>query len=245
MTEHPFTCPNCLSTLIINDYSSEYETDCNSCGAKVSIVPTFKPKSPEMTPGTRIAFTGILVVSALIGALGACMLMGRWSFWATFALIGSMIYLTSKLFLNRYHLTKIDDFSEREMSHVYIATAGDKFNDLVNLALKELPSKFKNRLKEINIVVEDLPDNSVVEKLKLGSNRSLAGLYQGIPLTQRSVWHGNRMPDKITIYKKNIENYCFTEVTLKKEIQRVVRHELGHFFGFNEYELREFEGRNK
>ncbi len=245
MTDQPFSCPNCHNTLTIDTYPQNNQIVCNNCAATVSLFPTFKSKHPQTPVNVRAAFLGILTITALIGAIGACMLMGKWNFWATFFLIGGIIYLIERLFLSKYYLIKLENFVEHDISHIYIQSKGEQFNELINNSLSELPEKFRNQLKDINIVVEDLPDNSIIQKLGLRSNRQLAGLYQGIPLTKRSVWHGNRMPDKITLFKKNIESYCLTETALKTEIKRVVRHELGHFFGLNEEELRRIEKRDR
>lgn len=245
MTDSSFTCTNCRTELIVDENQVDSEIKCHNCGIDSLIVPIFKTKVPEIPVDVRAAFIGILAIVALIGGLGACMLMGRWNFWVTFALIAGMIFLIERIFLNRYHLTKIEEFIEQEIRHVYIQSYGERFNELVNEAIAELPDKFKIYLKEINIVVEDVPGDDVVTKLRLASNRSLAGLYQGVPLTKRSVWHGSRMADKITIYKKNVESYCATDAALKREIKRVVRHELGHFFGFDEEQLRRIEKENE
>ena len=236
-------CPNCFNdTMMGKDMDTPY-IDCNNCGATISFIPTFKKKIPKVANDARLAFIGIIIVAVLIGALGACMLMSGWSFWTTFALIGGMIYLIEMIFLNKYYLLKIEEDSLQEIPGSYVDTNGERFNDLVNQAISELPNKFKTKLKDVNIAIEDLPGDDIVERLKLTSNRSLAGLYHGIPLTHRSVWHGNRIPDRITIFKKNIERYCATEELLKDEVKRVVRHELGHFFGLSEIELKKIEGR--
>ncbi|MGR3316935.1 MAG: metallopeptidase family protein [Candidatus Anammoxibacter sp.] len=243
MSNKYFTCPNCHKELIVDNEPIDDFTDCYNCGAKVSIIPTFRRNAPEISVNARLAFAGIIVIVTFVGAIGACMLMAGWNFWVTSALIGGMLYLIEMIFLGKYTLTKIEDDIDQEMMGVYVSHDGEVFNELVNKAIDELPDKFKNKLKGINIVVEDVPGNDTVKKLGIRSNRSLAGLYQGIPLTHRSVWHGNRLPDKITIFKKNIESYCKSDATLKREIKRVVRHELGHFFGLNEDELRKIEGR--
>ena len=210
---------------------------------KFSFVPTFIKNVQKTSIDTRLAFAGIIVVVTFVGALGACMLTAGWNFWATSAFIGGMLYLIGNLFLGKYSLAKIDDDFGQVITGVYISHNGERFNELVNQSIDELPGKFKNKLKDINIVVEDVPGNDTIKKLGIRSNSLLAGLYQGIPLTHRSVWQGNRLPDKITIFKKNIESYCKTDAVLKREIKRVVRHELGHFFGLNEEDLRILEGR--
>ncbi|MBI2559608.1 MAG: metallopeptidase family protein, partial [Planctomycetes bacterium] len=72
----------------------------------------------------------------------------------------------------------------------------------------------------------------------LPSNRVLSGLYQGVPLTRRSSLYGGVLPDKIIIYRKNIEASCKSRSEIKKNVQRVVRHEVAHHFGFTDKQIR-------
>lgn len=242
MSTNPFTCPNCQHTLDVNKESVNTPINCPNCNTNVLFVATIKEDALETSRDINTAFSGILTVAALLGALWAAMLMGGWNFWTSSALTGGMIYLIARLFLNRYYLSKKVEYMEEETGdYIYLPAEGGRFNRLVNEALAELPKRFRDKLREINIVVEDLPGADTIKQLDLKSNRTLAGLYHGIPLTHRSVWHGVRLPDRITLFKKNIEAYCPSEAALKMEIQRVVRHELGHFFGFNEEELRRLE----
>ena len=237
------TCPNCLTELI-SEEAGVSETKCPQCEAKISFIPTYLNSPSETDISAKSAFSGIIIVIAIIGAIGACMLKSGWNVWATIALTGTIIYITKKLFLNKYTITRIEEETTLEIADISECKDSKQFNDLVNLAIGELPVKFKNKLKDINIVIEDMPDEKTARNLALKSRRNLAGLFHGIPLTHKSVWHGSRLPDKITIFKENIERYCSSDVQLKREVKRVVWHELGHFFGLNEEELRKTEKRN-
>ena len=104
----------------------------------------------------------------------------------------------------------------------------EKFEKVVKEALKKLPKIFRKKLENIEIVIEDGP---VMQK-------SLLGLYQGIPLKRRGFWYGNVMPDKITLFKDNIERLSRSEEDLKEWINKVLIHEIGHYFGFGEEDLR-------
>lgn len=236
-----FTCPNCRYELNVSHGPISLPVNCQNCGVKVFLIPAFKEDSAEKSKDIRAAFFGLLTVAGFLGALGAAMLMGGWNLWTTLVIIGGMIYLAGKIFLNKYSLSKKIEYIKEEgrEDHIYVFPQDDKFNQIVNQALSELPKRIKDKLKEINIVVQDAPDDIAVKQFGPESNKTLAGLYQGIPLTQRSVWHITRLPDRITIFKKNIERYCASDKSIKKEVKRVVSHELGHFLGLNEEELQE------
>jgi predicted Zn-dependent protease with MMP-like domain len=118
----------------------------------------------------------------------------------------------------------------------------DEFEELVSKALKELPKRFRDRLENVVIVVEDDPPREILRVLGLKSPQRLLGLYQGVPLKHRGMRYGNVLPDQIVIYQRPIENLARTRQELLRQIRQTVMHEIGHFFGLAESDLREIEG---
>ena len=104
----------------------------------------------------------------------------------------------------------------------------DAFREIVEDAVAGLPEFFRSKLNNIDIVIEDGPVD----------RRGLLGLYQGVPLKKRGAWYGNVLPDKITLFKKNIERISRDRKDLEEWVRRVLIHEIGHYFGFDEQELR-------
>ena len=114
-----------------------------------------------------------------------------------------------------------------------------EFENLVMKALKELPKVFKDRLGNVDIVIEDEPDMDTIRALGLGSSGHLLGLYRGVPLKTRTHYYGMVLPDKITLYKANIERSCKAKrEDLYKEIRHVLQHEIGHHFGISDQRLK-------
>ncbi len=109
-----------------------------------------------------------------------------------------------------------------------------KFEDTIQKAFDALPPKFRDNVENVEIVVEDYP------RTDRDSGSTLLGLYHGIPLTKRGVWYGTTpvLPDRITLYQKNIERLCTSEEEIAKKIYEVLFHEIGHYFGMNEKEIR-------
>ncbi len=98
----------------------------------------------------------------------------------------------------------------------------------VKKAVSALPKTLRKKLENVEIVIEDEP---IREK-------NLLGLYQGVPLKHRSIWYGNVLPDKITIFKQNIERIAGNDNEIQRIVEDVVFHEIGHYFGFDEEDLR-------
>ena len=114
-----------------------------------------------------------------------------------------------------------------------------EFENLVTKALKELPKVFKDKLENVDVVIEDEPNMDTVKALGLGSRGHLLGLYQGVPLKARTHYYGMVLPDKITLYKSNIERSCkATREDIYKEIKHVLQHEIGHHFGISDLRLK-------
>jgi predicted Zn-dependent protease with MMP-like domain len=118
----------------------------------------------------------------------------------------------------------------------------EEFENLVSKALADLPKRFKDRLENIALVVEDAPSPEIIRELGLRSSLNLLGLYQGVPLKHRGIHYGNVLPDRIVIYQRATEAGIRTPEELILRIRRTVMHEVGHFFGLAESELRGLEG---
>ncbi|HNY35817.1 MAG TPA: metallopeptidase family protein [Candidatus Pacearchaeota archaeon] len=120
----------------------------------------------------------------------------------------------------------------------------ERFEQLVNEGIKDIPQKFLDKLNNVGIVVEDDPTPEQLKKLKIRKNYVLFGLYEGIPKIKR--WgYADVLPDKITIFKNPIEKSAQSEKEIKRIVKETVWHEIAHHFGMNEKEVREAELRKK
>jgi predicted Zn-dependent protease with MMP-like domain len=115
----------------------------------------------------------------------------------------------------------------------------DEFEHTMARAFQHLPALFKDKVENVELIVEEMPSASAAGSVHSDS-RSLLGLYQGVPLTQRGTWYGMTpvLPDRITLYKQNIERGCRTDDEIRKRIYEVLCHEVGHYFGMNETQIR-------
>ncbi len=113
------------------------------------------------------------------------------------------------------------------------------FAELVRLAMERIPASFEPYLADISVDVEPMPDRATCVSLGIRDPRDLLGLYRGTPLTERSVEHISRMPDRITIYHHNIERMCRSRAQVIDQVRKTVLHEIGHHFGLDEDDLDE------
>jgi predicted Zn-dependent protease with MMP-like domain len=107
-----------------------------------------------------------------------------------------------------------------------------RFQELVQLAIESVPDELRDRISNVEFVIEGEPPRG----------EPLLGLYQGVPLTQRTTAYGGVPPDKITIFRGPIERlYRHDPVLLREEVRRVVLHEIAHHFGISDERLVELD----
>ncbi|OGB93184.1 MAG: hypothetical protein A3G35_18335 [candidate division NC10 bacterium RIFCSPLOWO2_12_FULL_66_18] len=114
-----------------------------------------------------------------------------------------------------------------------------EFEKLVTQAVESLPPRFLERLENVEVMVESAPTREDLEDAGIEPGRTLFGLYQGVPQTQRGTWYGSVLPDRIVIYQRPIEAVARDRREIRKEIRITLMHEIGHHFGLGEDELSE------
>ncbi len=103
--------------------------------------------------------------------------------------------------------------------------------------MRRLPADFRAKIANVAVIVKDKPDR---QDLKLARARkwSFYALYVGTPLTERSFSDMAPLPDRIILYQKPLEKDFPDRDELVREIGKTVMHEVGHFFGLSEKELK-------
>jgi predicted Zn-dependent protease with MMP-like domain len=108
----------------------------------------------------------------------------------------------------------------------------DSFEESVAAAVDALPDDLRSAMSNVAIIVEDEPPPGM----------PLLGLYEGIPLTERTSSYAGAAPDKISIYRGPLERlYGHDPELLEEQIRRVVLHEIAHHFGIDDDRLHELD----
>jgi len=115
----------------------------------------------------------------------------------------------------------------------------EEFEQLVGRALAGLPGEFAEKLENVEVVVEDYPTESHYGARRLPPGTLLLGLYQGVPLTNRSTFAPFLFPDRITIFQRTIEYVAHSHEEVVAQVRRTVLHEIAHHFGMPDSRLRE------
>jgi predicted Zn-dependent protease with MMP-like domain len=114
----------------------------------------------------------------------------------------------------------------------------EHFTKLVEEALDLLPQEFRSRIHNVAVLVEEVPPNQPSPEPGQ-KRRLLLGVFHGVPTTKKSIFDLSAGPDHIVLYQKNIEAVCSSEDEVREQIRLTVIHELGHYFGLDEEQLKD------
>jgi predicted Zn-dependent protease with MMP-like domain len=123
-------------------------------------------------------------------------------------------------------------------------TASD-FDRLVERAFARIPARFRKRMANVAMVVEPEPSPAQLAQAGVRSGGTLLGLYQGRPLTARSVFENFTLPDRITIFQGPHERLARSLSELEQMVEDTVWHEVAHYFGMDERRVRAAERRRE
>ncbi len=117
-----------------------------------------------------------------------------------------------------------------------------EFETVVANAVDLLPEHFAELMSNLVVQVEEAPDARTLRELGLDPReRTLLGLYTGVPLDQRGGGYGNVLPDVIVLYRRSLLAMCPTRQDLLRQVQLTLLHEIGHHFGMSDAEMQVWE----
>lgn len=106
---------------------------------------------------------------------------------------------------------------------------------LARQALGRLPPQFREHLGDVVVRVEEFPTREQLVSVGLEDRWDLSGLYEGVPLSERSIWSPSEMPPIVTLFRQPlIREWRETGVRFGDLVTHVVVHEIGHHFGFTD-----------
>ena len=108
--------------------------------------------------------------------------------------------------------------------------------------LDSLPEPFAESLRDVVLLVEDFADEETLAAMDIEDPFDLTGIYEGIPVTERSVEHSGTMPDRIRLFRRPIlDEWADGDDTLEHLVAHVLVHEVGHHFGLSDEAMHALE----
>jgi predicted Zn-dependent protease with MMP-like domain len=118
----------------------------------------------------------------------------------------------------------------------------EEMEALARRALDALPKPFSDSIGDIVLLVEEFADEATLDSLGIDDPFTLSGLYEGIPLTERSVEQSGTLPERVRLFRRPIvDEWAAGHDTLEHLVAYVLIHEIGHHFGLSDADMHALE----
>lgn len=107
---------------------------------------------------------------------------------------------------------------------------------LVRDILDQLPDHIRENIENLDFIIENQPSPDIRRQYR---GALLLGLYQGVPLPKRGPGYTFVLPDRISLYYENLLKVVREDIEWPRVLKEVILHEIGHYFGFDETEIRQ------
>ncbi len=120
--------------------------------------------------------------------------------------------------------------------------SAEEIEAIARRALAALPETFAEHLREVVLLVEDFADDETLRAMGIDDPFDLTGIYEGLPLTEKSVDQSGTLPDRIRLFRRPIlDEWADGDDTLEHLVAHVLIHEVGHHFGLSDEDMHALE----
>ena len=124
-----------------------------------------------------------------------------------------------------------------------LPASADEIETLARTALARLPAQFREHLGDVVLLVEEFADDALLAEMGIEDPFDLTGVYEGVPLHEKSIGDSGRLPDRIRLFRQPIldEWIAREDETLEHLVAHVLVHEVGHHFGLSDEAMHALE----
>ena len=120
--------------------------------------------------------------------------------------------------------------------------SADEIDAIARAALTALPHPFAQSLGDVVLQVEEFADDATLDHFGIEDPFDLSGLYEGVPLTERSVDQSGTLPERIRLFRRALlDEWAGSEEPLERLVVHVLIHEVGHHFGLSDADIHALE----
>jgi len=114
---------------------------------------------------------------------------------------------------------------------------------LADAALLLLPQPYQAAARDVVIRIEDFAPRRILLDMGVEDPFELTGLYDGIPLTEKSVADQAEQPDTIWLFRRPMLDEWADRgnVSLGEMVMHVLVHELAHHFGWSDEDIAQID----
>jgi len=120
--------------------------------------------------------------------------------------------------------------------------SAEEIETIARATLSALPEPFAASLGDVVLLVEDFADDETLDAMGIDDPFELSGLYEGVPLTERSVEQSGTLPERIRLFRRAIlDEWAGSDDTLEHLVAHILVHEVGHHFGLSDDDIHALE----
>ena len=120
--------------------------------------------------------------------------------------------------------------------------SAEEIEAIARNTLQGLPQRFAQHLSDVVLLVEDFADEQTLREMEIEDPFDLTGIYEGLPLTEKSVDQSGTLPDRVRLFRRPIlDEWADGSDTLEHLVAHVLIHEIGHHFGFSDEDMHALE----
>ena len=120
--------------------------------------------------------------------------------------------------------------------------SAEEIEEIARGALRALPEPFAQSLGDVVLLIEEFADDETLDAMGIEDPFDLSGIYEGVPLPERSVSQSGTLPDRIRLFRRPIlDEWAYGEFTLERLVAHVLVHEVGHHFGLSDDDIHALE----
>jgi len=120
--------------------------------------------------------------------------------------------------------------------------SADEIEAIARATLRALPEQFAESLGDVVLLVEEFADHETLNAMEIEDPFDLTGIYEGVPLTERSVTQSGTLPEQIRLFRRPIlDEWAGGDDTLEHLVTHVLVHEVGHHFGLSDEDMHALE----
>ena len=120
--------------------------------------------------------------------------------------------------------------------------SADEIEAIARRTMAALPEPFASHLEPVVLLIEDFADDDTLQAMEIDDPFDLTGIYEGIPIGEKSVEQSGAMPDRMRLFRRPIlDEWADGEDTLEHLVAHVLIHEVGHHFGLSDEAMHALE----
>ena len=118
----------------------------------------------------------------------------------------------------------------------------EEIEAIARQAMGALPQPFASHLADVVLQVDEYPDDDLLQEMGIDHPLDLTGVYEGIPIGERSVDTSGTMPDRIRLFRQPIlAEWCEEGEPFEHLVRHILIHEVGHHFGLSDEDMHALE----